>query len=435
MIICNNCGRSNTGDSRFCNECGQRLTADVLPAFIPSVHAVQTPEDRKDQLRRLMETAFWHSDAGHNDAAIVACRAALAIDAECVSALSLLGSLFEKEGDVPMAIEAFERVVAINPDSVADAEKLDMLKGGIARAAIEPPKAYRWIPPAVAHYIVAHPKAAPAAGIGVAVAVLALGFWGLAALVNAARNAQTDTPRPVAAMPAPARPVVVDDRTPPVLKIVTPPAQQPPQSPVIQQASAYSTPEAAYQRQVAIAPNMMRMSQPGVVGQYPSSRRIIKPLPKAATADGLPSVSSVKPIDLTPSVAAAPVTVPDVPSHTVVVAAPPAVQAPQNPASNGPPPPAPRIMIRFHGASEIYPDAPADPVRPKVSATTGARGADLQARAIALQNQGNFDQAAATYRSAISAYQADLSAGRNTDFAKRGIDACETGIQICKQSQ
>lgn len=145
----------------------------------------------------------------------------------------------------------------------------------------------------------------------------------------------------------------------------------------------------------------------------------------------LPSVKSVKPIDLTPAPRATEAAA--VPIHTVEVAAPskPAAAPSANASEfdSGPPAPAPRIEVHYHsaGSGSNTDAAPAS--------HNNANGAQLQTKAIHLQNQGDYSAAASAYQNAISAFKADINAGRNTDFAKRGIEACETGLQICKQNQ
>ena len=116
-MICNNCGKANTGDAKFCSECGTRLLADVLPEFMPSGHG-DSVSRREDSVRRLLDMALWHSDTGNYGSAMRACNAVLSIDVDNISALSILGSIYEKQGRFDDAITAFGRVVELNPDSV-----------------------------------------------------------------------------------------------------------------------------------------------------------------------------------------------------------------------------------------------------------------------------------------------------------------------------
>ncbi|BDI30522.1 hypothetical protein CCAX7_25730 [Capsulimonas corticalis] len=94
--------------------------------------------------------AFWHNDVGNLDAAILAAEAALTINPNSTTAHSLLGTLYEKKGNDALAIEHVEAVLQLNPDSAADAAKLEMLKRGVRAMAAPTPVGFRWIPPALA---------------------------------------------------------------------------------------------------------------------------------------------------------------------------------------------------------------------------------------------------------------------------------------------
>src|SRR5579883_1726919 len=120
-IFCTQCGTPNTRDSKFCKECGESLVTTYAPK-ISSDPFVQAGLGREDQIERLLDMAFWHNEAGNIGAALLACQAALALNDRCVTAWSLIGCLYEKKGELDKAIEAFEVVTALNPESMADAQ-------------------------------------------------------------------------------------------------------------------------------------------------------------------------------------------------------------------------------------------------------------------------------------------------------------------------
>ena len=185
-MICSACGVANSADSKFCKACGREITADAFPAFVPGRQtAPPTADERAEQIKRLLEMAFWHSDAGNDSAAIKAAQAALALDGSCITALSLLGCIFERTGQINFAIEAFERIVDMSPDSVADAEKLHALRNGVHLAAIPQPASYRWIPPAFINFVERYPSAPLVGGISAAFLIV---FVGLLVLVPFAQG-------------------------------------------------------------------------------------------------------------------------------------------------------------------------------------------------------------------------------------------------------
>ncbi|HEX5324115.1 MAG TPA: tetratricopeptide repeat protein, partial [Capsulimonadaceae bacterium] len=183
-IFCTQCGTPNTRDSKFCKECGESLVTTYAPK-ISSDPFVQAGLGRDDQVQRLLDMAFWHNEAGNIGAALLACQAALALNDRSVTAWSLMGCLYEKKGDLDKAIEAFEVVTALNPDSMADAQKLEALRRGVHIKAVPQPATYRWVPPAMARYVQERPSAPAVGAAGATVAVLILGLLAMHPLFSA----------------------------------------------------------------------------------------------------------------------------------------------------------------------------------------------------------------------------------------------------------
>lgn len=431
MVICKSCGKSNPGDAKFCSECGERLSGDVLPGFVPSSRS-DAGAAREDSVRRLLEMAFWHSDTGNYVSAMRACQAVLVMDADNVSALSLLGCVYEKQGKIDEAIKIFERVVDLNPASVADQEKLERLLNGFTEAAVKPPAAYRWIPPALARYASINRYAPAAAAVVVGVVVLVVGLGILRAIAGSVVARQpADQIQPIASAPARAP----SPAAPPAAS--APPAPAPSPAAPVNVASApqpIARPASASVMGPIAQPNAAPLR---IKGHRSVGTRADQDSLTAAAAPALPSESAIKPLEPGPE---AKVTASsDVPEHTVVVAAPSASPAAAQPATSmvqDPPPPPPHIEIHFHTSSAAGPvESTSVPQAPQQRDAGGMHGAQLQSRAMQLQEQGQYNQAVGAYRSAIDAYQADISAGRNVDFARRGIASCQTGIKICNQSQ
>lgn len=444
-MICSACGVVNSADSKFCKECGRQMGADSFPTFIPTRTVAEAPPEERDaHVRRLLEMAFWHSDAGNDGAALKAAQSALSLDPQCVSALSLLGCIYERTGEPEQAIEAFERIVEINPASTADVDKLDALRRGIHMHAVPQPPSYRWIPPAMVGFVTRYPSAPMVAGLAGAFVVVFLGLLVMLPIMHGVSNQKlaqgVDTSRYAAAasiMPSlsPAPAAAAHTAGPNVWTV-----GQPPQNEAAGSIAYAPRTEGDPFANVRADMNRVRMDDAGGAarGGMPG------PLPPVPGNAPVPSALSIRPISDSPAQNA--VDTGSIPDHVVDVpatsapttpATQPASSAPDpapQPASSDPAPPASYIRITFDGPA--HGDVPGDaPGAARAGSIGEDQGGSYQQQAISLQNKGQYRDAEAAYRSAIEAYRADLSAGRNTDFAHRGIDACETGIQICRASE
>ena len=158
-MFCSQCGADNSADSKYCKECGTYIapaslglaasSQDFTSAHPQDFAGVEDPI-RQERLTKLLDMAFWHNDVGNLDAAVLAAEAALTINPNSTTAHSLLGTLYEKKGNDAQAIAHVEAVLELNPDSAADAAKLEMLRRGVRAMAVPPPVGFRWIPPALA---------------------------------------------------------------------------------------------------------------------------------------------------------------------------------------------------------------------------------------------------------------------------------------------
>jgi hypothetical protein len=77
-----------------------------------------------------LEQAFELYDDGKYDEALGCCQAALALDPSGSTAHSLLGMIYERMGKTAEAVQQYQLVLRMNPDSIADAIKLETLVSG-----------------------------------------------------------------------------------------------------------------------------------------------------------------------------------------------------------------------------------------------------------------------------------------------------------------
>jgi len=139
-IACPACGTLNTGDSKFCRNCGQLLrSASAVaktPVPVPDGEEALTSPQEIDARRaqQLLERAMHLSERGQLPAAILACRQAATLDPNTPAPFAMLGTLLERNGDVRGAMAAYERVLGLSPDSPLERDSLERLRSRIDRA-------------------------------------------------------------------------------------------------------------------------------------------------------------------------------------------------------------------------------------------------------------------------------------------------------------
>src|SRR5262245_23706430 len=98
-MICPGCNTLNLRDHKFCRECGHKLdrlpSQDLTQQMAASVAAASDDV----QVQRLLEESFLAFDAGRLSDAALACHGALAIRPESTAAHSMLGLIYEQQGD------------------------------------------------------------------------------------------------------------------------------------------------------------------------------------------------------------------------------------------------------------------------------------------------------------------------------------------------
>ncbi len=124
MVRCPKCGAESPDQARFCRACGQALGGPGRAGVSPL--AGMTPEERA---RRLLEEAFRLSEEGKLLAAIQVCHQAVTVNPNSTSAHSLLGTLYERQGDRDNAIREYEQVLTLSPGSTVERRRLNELMG------------------------------------------------------------------------------------------------------------------------------------------------------------------------------------------------------------------------------------------------------------------------------------------------------------------
>ena len=127
-MFCTACGVKNPGDANFCKQCGHRMERSNSRPLSEEEFAF--PADPNETVRKLLVTAYKHYEIQNLDAALRACHEAVLIRPDSTDVHSLMSTLYEKQGNIPLAITEREKVLDLNPGSIADREKLDELKEG-----------------------------------------------------------------------------------------------------------------------------------------------------------------------------------------------------------------------------------------------------------------------------------------------------------------
>lgn len=130
VVACKQCNYSNSLDSKYCRQCGDELDAASVAAATAELDA-------------LIAQGFHAFNEGRTEEALLISGSALRSNPASASALSLKGMCHEREGQVAEALECYERVVALNPDSALDKIKITQLRNHLAGRAIAAPVSNR----------------------------------------------------------------------------------------------------------------------------------------------------------------------------------------------------------------------------------------------------------------------------------------------------
>ena len=473
-MYCQDCNTGNTVDSKYCKECGAKINSGYRTMMLSIQDLpLNQNEETVEQLTRLLDMAFWHNHAGNCEAAITACEAALSLNPNSTTAHSLLGTLYEKTGDDDRAIHHFESVLALNPESQADAAKLDQIRRGVHVRAVAPPLAHQWLPPVLMKLgpqigqkwaaLAASPLPAALTRVtperrplylgGAATALVAIG--GLL-LAHPWAQAETERTYPIVSPAAPPAAAVSRSafapESPSAGQATPPMVLLPPRANVTTAASlpAAITTHDPFAGHIP-APYSSAPSSSSAPSGAGSPLWTLPAVPRSAARSR--SGDSLPPLRLAalPSVAPAPVTLPPgvdpaasdpLPRHTVMVsslgsAGPAASASSYNSAPYA-------SDLSSHIRISVHQSSDSDTLAVSNNGTLGGdsvvsggsgSGESEQQRALALQEAGSYSQARQAYQSAIKSYQTQIAAGQNVETARRGLAACQTGLQICQQSQ
>ena len=126
-MFCTACGTPNGDISSFCKQCGHKLDPVAGPRITEEQFDRALPAE--EQVSALLERAYRLRKTGELASAVRLCEEALRLNPESTSVHSLLGQLHEQIGNREGAILEYERVLQLNPGSIADRVKLDELRG------------------------------------------------------------------------------------------------------------------------------------------------------------------------------------------------------------------------------------------------------------------------------------------------------------------
>lgn len=128
-MICPECKNRNPIGNKFCRECGAKLSPATA---LDAEEAAKVSAERTDErVADLLARAFALAEQKRPNEALPLAQEAAELLPGATSAHALLASLYEQTEQHDKAIAAMERVVALNPDSRADQEKLEQMRRGV----------------------------------------------------------------------------------------------------------------------------------------------------------------------------------------------------------------------------------------------------------------------------------------------------------------
>ncbi len=348
---------------------------------------------------RLMREAVALYEQGRLEEALLACEGALALDDKYAPALSLKGLIHERRGQVAEAIDAYERVQAVNPLGVAERARLEALRRQ-TRAALRPaPVRPLWqetLPVALAFL-----------GVGL---VLLIGF----ALILR-WSAPTPAPAPVPSAATSGE--TVSPINPPPSTIPAPPAEPPQQNP----PQAIVPPVMVDPSRLALAPAEPAPPR-GAIPTLPAPDSEAKPAPKQETpkTNGAPSRDS----EVMPDVK-----VEETQRGVYEIRV---ERAPSQSQSR----PANRASDALTQAQNLQ---RAGNYREAIQAylqalPTAPNPAEVHQQIATCYLRLNEKANARThFLQAIAEYERQIQAGRDVETARQGIAACQNGLLLCNE--
>jgi tetratricopeptide (TPR) repeat protein len=447
-MFCTACGTKNMADSHFCKQCGHKLDPTTAVKISEEAYERSLPAD--EQITALLERAYQLRTDGKLQLAIALCEESLRLRPDSTSAHCLLAQLYECNGEREAAIAELQRVIELNPASIADRMKLDELRGEVGPAPGRP------TPATVT--IASRPERAafrsPVVGLAILLCLFLSGAWAIVSVSNArARSGgpQSGSPSGGAAAALDARsrrpdqavgsqtaggPLSAQQPSDEQAAVQRPSSQQPAQTregderPLLQPTQ----PENGTGRSnplAADAPAVVSAPDPGAVR---GSAAPARPQPDRATArsqaqhhvmtNNEPDADPVIKINVHDA------SKPAGAARTPTIQIRPAAGEGQPASSNH----ESQSMIAV-GSGELKSGRYSSAIQAYVKALPSAgddAGYVYQQIASCYQYQGDNASAIANYQKALGEFQRLQDGGRLKDRDRDGIKVCKTGISICQ---
>jgi len=420
-MFCTQCGAYNTDDSRFCHQCGHRLQPErKMPPLDESVFQLESPEQQQ-KIQQLLDEALTHESEGRLHEAALACEGVLVLDPANTSAHSLLGLIYEKQGDLQKALAEYEKVVALNPDSVADRAKLEEVRRRLHMPPPRPPRE--------------EPNQAPLLiAIFVAVGLFVLG---LAAMNYQARPKTSPSPTQTQAATQAAPPATYSPYNwyaPATPGYAPPPV--PPMPPLNPDNLSVAPPRERSAEQQGSATRAERTPLPPlppitVVPSQPATTPSPSNRSQGSTGSQEPSIGGSV---VMPDVALQPGAGGQTPERQ------PVMEITVRPGTGGnggvvaPPPPSMESedlmrVAQQHQLAGRYREA--IPLYQKALQGATDKGFIYQQIGLCYQRLGELDSARNAYQQAIAEYERQIAANQNVERARRGLEAAKQGLAAC----
>jgi tetratricopeptide (TPR) repeat protein len=126
MVRCPDCETPNSVDSKFCKFCGAALPEEELVGA-------------QVKLTELLNEGYRIFNEGRTDEALLVAESALESSATSTQALSLKAMCCERTGELAEALELYEKVVELNPESALDKIKVTHLRNQLNAKVVEVP--------------------------------------------------------------------------------------------------------------------------------------------------------------------------------------------------------------------------------------------------------------------------------------------------------